>query len=374
MANIPEGFDLAALLAPISEQAPAGTDLRTDYSPDSLYYRLRDARAEARATERAIEGGETTDSGTPPQWRTITELGTEATATRSKDLEIAAWLTEALLRSNGLAGFTAGVRLMTGLVETFWDDLFPLPDEDGIATRVAPLVGLNGVSGIGSLIQPLAKVDLFQRPDGAPLQLWQYQQSFELAGIDDEARRQQRIEAGALPFETLENEARAAGSDGFVALQAEAAEAAAAWQALGLALDTRVGVDAPPTSHVRDLVEQIRSVAARFAGSEAGAPAEPGTEPGETAGDGAATEPGGTLVTAARPQGINSREEALRALAQIADFFRRTEPHSPLAYTLQEAVRRGRMTWPELIAEIVPDITYRSAILSSLGIRPPPPE
>jgi type VI secretion system protein ImpA len=374
MANIPEGFDLAALLAPISEEAPAGTDLRTDYSPDSLYYRLRDARAEARATERAIEGGETTDSGTPPQWRTITELGIEAIATRSKDLEIAAWLTEASLRGDGLAGFTAGVRLMKGLVETFWDDLFPLPDEDGIATRVAPLVGLNGVSGMGSLIQPLARVDLFQRPDGAPLQLWQYQQSFELAGIDDEARRQQRIEAGALPFETLENEARAAGSAGFVALQAEAAEAATAWQELGLALDNRVGADAPPTSHVRDLVEQIRSVAARFVGSEAGAPAEPGAEPGETAGDGAATEPGGTVVTAARPQGINSREEALRALAQIADFFRRTEPHSPLAYTLQEAVRRGRMTWPELIAEIVPDITYRSAILSSLGIRPPPPE
>jgi len=374
MANIPEGFDLAALLAPISEEAPAGTDLRTDYSPDSLYYRLRDARAEARATERAIEGGETTDSGTPPQWRTITELGIEAIATRSKDLEIAAWLTEASLRGDGLAGFTAGVRLMKGLVETFWDDLFPLPDEDGIATRVAPLMGLNGVSGMGSLIQPLARVDLFQRPDGAPLQLWQYQQSFELAGIDDEARRQQRIEAGALPFETLENEARAVGSAGFVALQAEAAEAATAWQELGLALDNRVGADAPPTSHVRDLVEQIRSVAGRFAGSEAGAPAEPGAEPGETAGDGAATEPGGTVVTAARPQGINSREEALRALAQIADFFRRTEPHSPLAYTLQEAVRRGRMTWPELIAEIVPDITYRSAILSSLGIRPPPPE
>jgi len=98
-------------------------------------------------------------------------------------------------------------------------------------------------------------------------------------------------------------------------------------------------------------------------------------EPGEAAADGGGAEPGGAAAaTSVRAQGINSREEALRALAQIADFFRRTEPHSPLAYTLQEVVRRGRMTWPELIAEIVPDITYRSAILSSLGIRPPPPE
>ena len=375
MENIPEGFDLAALLAPISEEAPAGADLRADYSPDSLYYRLRDARAEARAAERAIDGGEAPDSGPPPQWRTISELAYEATATRSKDLEIAAWLTEALLRGDGLAGFTAGVRLMTGLVEGFWDDLFPLPDEDGVATRVAPLVGLNGVSGMGSLIQPLAKVTLFQRPDGAPLHLWQYQQSFELAGVDDEARRQQRIEAGALPFDTLENEARAAGAARFISLQAEATEAAAAWQALGAALDTRVGADAPPTSHVRDLLEQIRSVAARFGGSQEGVPSAPAAEPGEAAADGGGAEPGGAAAaTSVRAQGINSREEALRALAQIADFFRRTEPHSPLAYTLQEVVRRGRMTWPELIAEIVPDITYRSAILSSLGIRPPPPE
>jgi hypothetical protein len=49
MQEVPEGFDLAALLAPIAAEAPAGTDLRQDYTPDSLYYRLRDARAEARA-------------------------------------------------------------------------------------------------------------------------------------------------------------------------------------------------------------------------------------------------------------------------------------------------------------------------------------
>ena len=49
MGEWPEGFDLAALLTPISAEAPAGKDLRQDYSPDSLYYRLRDARSEARA-------------------------------------------------------------------------------------------------------------------------------------------------------------------------------------------------------------------------------------------------------------------------------------------------------------------------------------
>lgn len=373
MDNVPEGFDLAVLLAPIDGEVPVGVDLRTDYAPDSLYYRLRDARAEARAIERTADAPREPDAPRPVEaqtgdpatsWRTVTTLAIEALTTRSKDLEIAAWLTEALLRSDGLGGFTAGVSLMNGLIEGFWDDLFPVPDEDGIATRVAPVVGLNGISGMGSLIQPLGKLVLFHRPDGEPLQLWQYQLSIGLAGIDDLARRQQRIEAGAVPFETVENEARAAGSQWFASLQAEAAAAAAAWKALGEALDSRAGADAPPTSHVRELLEQIRSVAARFAGSGE-------TGPGETAGDGAAATPGGLVAMTVSAQQLASREEALRALAQIADFFRRTEPHSPLAYTLQEAVRRGRMTWPELIAEIVPDVTYRSAILSSLGIRPP---
>src|SRR6185437_8113962 len=106
-----------------------------------------------RAAERSMEADDS--AATPPaQWRTIRDLGIEAIAEHSKDLEIAAWLTEALLRIDGLAGFTAGVRLMHGLIEGFWDDLFPLPDDDGIATRLSPVTGLNGQSGEGTLSVP----------------------------------------------------------------------------------------------------------------------------------------------------------------------------------------------------------------------------
>jgi type VI secretion system protein ImpA len=87
-------------------------------------------------------------------------------------------------------------------------------------------------------------------------------------------------------------------------------------------------------------------------------------------------EAGGAIAPAGRraaPGEIASREDALRMLEQVARWFRRTEPHSPLAYTLEEAVRRGRMTLPELLAELMPDEGTRSAFLSSLGIRPEPP-
>jgi type VI secretion system protein ImpA len=386
MEELPEGFDLAALLAPITEEAPAGTDLREDYSPNSLYFRLRDARAEARDAERARDAPRSPDDPVPAEsspaiplatrWRIVGELATEALAGHCKDLEIAAWLTEALVRSDGLVGLAAGSRLMAGLAENFWDELFPQPDEDGITTRVASVAGLNGVGQEGTLMQPLRRLVLFLRPQNdTPFEFSNYLQSVEVAGISDAERRQQRLDRGVLPFAVVENEARFVESEArksggavFASLRRRAAEAAEAWQALGQVLDRKAGADAPPTSQIRDLLEQIQDVAKRFATPEVEASEETATSvPGQAAGI-----VGAAPTTAAG--GLTSREDALRALAQIAEFFRRTEPLSPIAYTLQEAVRRSRMTWPELLEEIVPDATSRSAILTSLGIRPPTSE
>jgi type VI secretion system protein ImpA len=181
-----------------------------------------------------------------------------------------------------------------------------------------------------------------------------------------------------VPFDTVENEARAAGVAHFTALREEAEAALAAWRALSEALDSRAGADAPPTSRVRDILANIATIAARFAAPEGAVPG--GVAPGAALGAAADGAAGAAMASfaggdsAAGAGALASREEALRSLAAIAEFFRRTEPLSPLSYTLQEAVRRARMSWPELLEEIVPDMSLRAQIQISLGIRPPPTE
>ena len=370
MPDATDIIEIAALLAPIPGDAPVGVDLRQDAAAaDALYTRLRDARGEARTLERAQENEEGNYT-IPAEWRTIRDLAYEALTVHTKDLEIACWLAEALLRSDGLQGLSAGLQVMRGLVEQYWDDLFPLPDEDGIATRVAPVTSLNGQSGDGALMQPLRRTPLFNRPDGEPLRFWQYEQSIGLAGIVDETRRQQRIAAGAIPFATLEAEAQVGGAS-LATLERDAAAVSEAWRALSAALDAHAGADSPPTSRVRDLLEQIRAAAAKFAapGAESSAPAA-----GEDLAPETPTETGTGALAPAVASTISSRAEALRSLAAIAAFFRRTEPLSPLAYTLEEVVRRAAMTWPQLLEEIIPDPSTRAAVLNSLGIRPPPAE
>ena len=86
MADLPEGFDLEALLAPIPGDAPQGVDIREDFSATSPYNRLRDARSEARDAERlrltrVMEAKALVTSATPgPLWRTVHEVGVKTLA------------------------------------------------------------------------------------------------------------------------------------------------------------------------------------------------------------------------------------------------------------------------------------------------------
>ena len=212
MASELETADLEAILAPISEDQPTGVDVRADFTPASIYFRLRDARSDARDAERQAESPEAQvgEEALQARWRPVATLAAQALKETTKDLEVATWLTEALVRTAGLEGLMVGASVIGGLVERYWDGVFPLPEEGDIEGRLAAVAGLSGQGADGTLMQPLRKLFLFPRLDGSPFCLWHYQASIELSGILDPERREQRIGAGVVPFETVEKEARLA--------------------------------------------------------------------------------------------------------------------------------------------------------------------
>lgn len=350
-----------ALLLPAADGPAAGHDLRADVTPRSLYFRLRDARSEARASERSADNDPEADGSPTRHWQTVRELAIEALG-ESKDLEVAGWLTESVVRSDGLAGLRASAELLKGLVERYWEDgLHPLPDEDGIEGRVAPIAGLNGQGSDGTLLQPLRKLVLFEDGAGQPVTFWRYEQAEQVAGVGDEARRAQLLEAGAPVLAELEAQAASTGRASIAALAAQAAPAVGAWRALEAALAAAAGRDAPPTRRVLDLLERIQRLLQRYAPEAAPSAAAELAAPATVAADAAP----------AREPRSPGREHLLAEISRIAAVFRATEPTSPLGYTLEEAVRRARLPWPDLLREMIPDLEPRAAFLSSLGIRPP---
>src|ERR1051325_5716424 len=107
-ADTPYTFDLETLLEPVSEGRPSGESLRYE----GTYDRIREARREDDpGLSRAIYEAEPKRA----DWRAVEALAVEALATRTKDLQIAAWLTEAWTKLYGLAGAREGLRLMSEL-------------------------------------------------------------------------------------------------------------------------------------------------------------------------------------------------------------------------------------------------------------------
>lgn len=261
--------------------------------------------------------------------------------------------------------------MIAGLVERFWSDgLHPLPDEDGLEGRVAALAGLNGIGSDGTLMQPLRKLVLFERGEQS-VTLWRFERAEDVEGIGEAAKKKKQLGAGVLPFKEVEDTARSTGAASLIAIGREAIRAAAAWRHLVATLDRADGQQAPPSSRVAAIIDKIVRIAERYVADRLAtqdADAEPSPEPVEPMDTDVPTAAG--LVSAPPRPPTPTRESMLKTLSDVAQFFRQHEPHSPLAYTLEEAVRRGRLTWPELLGEVVPDPQARAIILSQLGIRP----
>lgn len=367
----PEVFDIESLLQPINDDSPVGEDLREDRSADSKFYAIKDARNNARTAERNSMFDE--DAGSVYlEWQPILDMAPEILRDYAKDLEIAAWYTEALIRFEGYAGLRDGFKLLKGLMENFWDDLYPEPDEDGMETKVAPLTGLNGDGGDGTLIMPIKSVLLTEMTSYGEFRYWQYLQVSEAAKIQDEEQQEQRLSSIGFGMDTLEL-AVENSSDEFCRNTLEDLEAALeAFMEMTAVVDEKAGLaDAPPSSNVKNTLEQVLAGYKHLTRNkiiiiedddEAGDASEEGSDSG--AGGGKASG-GGNVVAEA----IKSREQAFKQLVEIADFFIKTEPHSPVSYLLKKTVRWGRMPLNELMRELLPEESAQETYQSLTGVK-----
>ena len=168
----PAVLDIESFLAPISEDAPTGSDIREDRSANSLFYQIKDARERARTAERNAMLENDGGAGAIDEWRSVLDIAPKILKEASKDIEVVAWYIEALVRIHGYAGLRDGFNLAHELAEKYWDDIFPIPDEDDYEdireTRCAPYAGLNGEGREGTLIPPLRNIKITEDREMEP--------------------------------------------------------------------------------------------------------------------------------------------------------------------------------------------------------------
>ncbi len=368
-------IDIESLLIPFSGDNPVGEDIREDYSPTSIYYQIKDARAQARTSERQILASDDPEAiqSMVPEWKTVLELAPKILEENGKDLEITAWYIEGLTRAYGFAGLRDGLKLTKGLVENFWDGLFPLPDEDGLETRIAPLTGLNGEDGPGTLIVPISQIPLTQGFSHSPFAAWHYEQAYEVETITDPDKKEARLASGAASMKSIQQAISETQPSFFLTLKEDVNEAINAFSELTTALDEKCGHDGPPVSNIRNGLKRIVEIVGFMTKDvvfeieesiheETVIEGENGTAVASKAA--AKTNKSASIDSVS----INSRDEAFRALLKVSEFFRKTEPHSPVSYNVEQAVKWGRMPLPELLGELIPDERAREEYFRLAGI------
>ena len=367
-------IDIDALIQPISDDAPQGSDIREDRSPTSDYYSIKDARNGARAAERANMFDDDESVDTLSMWKPVLDIAPKILSETSKDLEVLSWYIEALIRFHGFAGLRDGLSLTRKIVDTYWDNLYPEPDEDGMETKVAPLTGLNGDGGEGTLLAPIRNCVITTESSDGEFSYWQYQQARDVDKIADPDEKASRFNAMGFTFGSIQSAINSGNAAFYSDLIDDLQVCNDEFLALNDFLLANCDGEAPPTTNIRELLEEVLR-ALRFLTKDKLAEASAAEETTQEAGSAEATTadaPAGTTMVAAvaGTQGpIAGREDALKRLQEVAKYFRTHEPHTPLAPALERIVSWGRMSVAELMMELVPDANARAMMTQLTGVK-----
>lgn len=133
-------IDLGAILNPIPGGNPAGEDLCYNTACDEI----KEARRENYTSEDILGKGENRKDGDKKaDWNKVIDLSINALTTKTKDLQIAVWLTEALVKIEGFEGLTIGLKMLTGFIKDFWDHVYPVIADGDFEARANRIEYIN---------------------------------------------------------------------------------------------------------------------------------------------------------------------------------------------------------------------------------------
>lgn len=317
------------LLQPVSDDSPCGDDL--EYEP------------EFGELERAAQGkpghemGDKKIAPEPPDWGEVAEAA-EALLGRTKDLRVAIHLAHASLNLEGLPGLASGLELINRMLHDFWDNLHPVLDAEDDND---PTLRMNSLMPLNSSEEFIASLDRAILASSKSLGRF--------------SMRDTRIASGEITL-PAEDETPVPDPTHIDAafLDCDLDELTANAEAISQCVDTvkdleayaleRVGAEFAPdlgrlSAELKAVHFKLREQLARR-----------GVELDTVEGEGAE----GAAAPQSIPGEIRSRDDAIRVLDRVCEYFRKNEPSSPVPLLLQRAKRLISKDFMEILRDLTP--------------------
>jgi type VI secretion system protein ImpA len=341
------------LLDPISADSPSGEDVTFSAEVDAI----NKAR---QFDDPSLDQGEWVTDIKEADWDFVYDKCFKLIATQSKDLRVAAWLVEAAAKTKQFDGMAAGFELLALLCDNYWDTLHPLIEDNDIEQRVGNITWLLNRS-----VQLVKEIPL---TEGRGTQYsWTDFEAARARANNAAKTGETVVEKEGQPTTAALESAKRKSSKAFYESNINAAQHCQRMLAqLEVSLDTRLGNDGPSFTSLKETLETVHNTLQRYgvdvglkSASNQPSEAQPDVDGSHAAGHAASNFSGS----------IKSREQALEQLRNVAEFFRSTEPHSPVAYLADKAASWGDLPLHSWLKTVVKDPNSLSFIEEMLGVK-----
>ncbi|MCU1293122.1 MAG: type secretion-associated protein ImpA family, partial [Bryobacterales bacterium] len=352
------------LLEPVAGDNPSGPSLRYD----RVYDQIKEARIEE---DDSLPVGDWQRAAKKADFNLVIKLAGDVLATRSKDLQLLAWLTEAHIKREGITVLPPCLSLFLAVQEQFWETLHPEIEDGDSGLRAMPIEWMaNRVSAL-----------LYHAPlTRAGHNFYQYKESrfigYEADASHSDAKREAReaaVAEGKVTAEAFDAALAATPKSFYVDTENALTEATELLQRLAVFCDERYGVDGPSLSRLDQAIQELkRGVAALLQEKRKGEPDIPVEAPvtiapqtsEQTLQSEPAAEPEPRDVTS-EPQVKNTPaiaaagilageavdpvnvEQAAARIQACARFLAQQDNANPVSYLLQIGLRWGELRMRE---------------------------
>ena len=339
------------ILAPIPGDNPSGADLRYD-TKLLVIDKLKEFR---RQDDPDLKQGEWQTELKTANWPQAIKLAQDTLATTSKNLQVAAYLTEALLQTERFPGLRQGLDLVYRLCADFWDTVHPAIDPEDPETRedrATPLSWLNT-----QLDLPLRATPI----NNAGHSFINFKDS-RVVGYEDQAKtdkdkknRATMISNGKMAPEIFDKAFGETPKAFYAQAEKDLDACLETVGKLDAFCDEKLENDSPGFGKIKTALTEVRQAVHQLLDKKREKEPDPVEVVPEEAPAGEAAGDDGAPVAAAGPGvalvgEITDRRQAIGGIVAAAAFLRKKEPLSPAPYLLLRGLRWGELrSAPSLI-------------------------
>ena len=366
-------LEIEPLLSPISSDQPCGQDL----SFSNEFHAIKIAKTQ---DDPLLDQGDWVAEPKQADWHFVEQKSIELLTGKSKDLRLLGWLLEAWSNLYGFEGTAKALELMHRTLNEYWTQLHPEIEEEDLDQRLGLLQG--SINHLIPLIKQVAIVNVpaFSLSDYEALLRQKNHLLKQVESYTDDANSSQILEQFELSLFNTSKSFQYQNYQHFSALLAE-------WSILKNVLDTLMGLDAPSFAAIDTQLENIHTSLKKLYKTDVFTQPVMATQTSESSA-------AATITTQAlsftqrkeqeidmntvhpskgfqvQPQNhLANREQAMRVLQEISDYFQANEPHSPVSYMLQKTIKWSQMPLHEWLNQVIKNENPLHNVQELLGVQ-----